>query len=171
MRWCVDHKHEALLQAETVSSVFGQRWPWTSLPQSPATWRCNAQDGRGGCAPAWTGNASPTHVLVCTPELWSFGACCNVKQQRERLTPVQRLRQAELSWFRSGHTTTLFSSLTEKELVSGAARDGGMAASINGRSFATKQWHVESEALGRGSSVRACAAEGGEATVTAGAGV
>jgi hypothetical protein len=40
---------------------------------------------------------------------------------------------------RSGQTTTLFSSLTEKELVSGAAREGGMAASINGRSFSAKQ--------------------------------
>jgi hypothetical protein len=73
---------------------------------------------------------------------------------------VQRLRQAELSWFRSGQTTTLFSSLTEKELVSGAARDGGMAASINGRSFASKQWHVKSWALGRRSSIKACAAWG-----------
>ena len=35
------------------------------------------------------------------------------------------------------------SSLTEKELVSGAAREGGMAASINGRSFPTKQWHAK----------------------------
>lgn len=56
---------------------------------------------------------------------------------------MQRLRQAELSWLRSGQTTTLFSSLTEKELVSGAAREGGMAASINGRSFPTKQWHAK----------------------------
>lgn len=40
---------------------------------------------------------------------------------------MQRFRQAEPSWLRSGQTTTLFSSLTEKELVSGAAREGGMA--------------------------------------------
>jgi hypothetical protein len=39
---------------------------------------------------------------------------------------VQRFRHAELSWFRSGHTTTLFSSLTEKEPVKGAR--GGMAS-------------------------------------------
>lgn len=43
-----------------------------------------------------------------------------------RLTPVQRLRQAELSWLRSGHTTTLFSSETEKDPVSEAR--GGMAS-------------------------------------------
>ena len=42
------------------------------------------------------------------------------------LTPVQRLRQAEPSWLRSGQTTTLFSSLTEKEPVKGAR--GGMAS-------------------------------------------
>jgi hypothetical protein len=66
-----------------------------------------------------------------------------VKEGWRKLTPVQRLRQAELSWLRSGQTTTLLSSLTEKELVSGAARDGGMAASINGRSFPEKQWHVK----------------------------
>lgn len=46
---------------------------------------------------------------------------------RKRFSPVQRFRQAEPSWLRSGQTTTLFSSLTEKELVSGAAREGGMA--------------------------------------------
>jgi len=39
---------------------------------------------------------------------------------------VQRLRQAELSWLRSGQTTTLFSSETEKEPVSEAR--GGMAS-------------------------------------------
>ena len=39
---------------------------------------------------------------------------------------MQRFRQAELSWLRSGQTTTLFSSETEKEPVS-AAR-GGMAS-------------------------------------------
>ena len=45
---------------------------------------------------------------------------------RGRLTPVQRLRQAELSWLRSGQTTTLFSSETEKDPVSEAR--GGMAS-------------------------------------------
>lgn len=39
---------------------------------------------------------------------------------------MQRLRQAELSWLRSGQTTTLFSSETEKEPVSEAR--GGMAS-------------------------------------------
>jgi hypothetical protein len=39
---------------------------------------------------------------------------------------VQRLRQAELSWLRSGQTTTLFSSETEKDPVSEAR--GGMAS-------------------------------------------
>lgn len=39
---------------------------------------------------------------------------------------MQRLRQAEPSWLRRGHTTTLFSSFTEKEPVSGAR--GGMAS-------------------------------------------
>jgi hypothetical protein len=88
----------------------------------------------------------------------SLEACYGVKERKGRLTPVQRLRQAELSWLRSGQTTTLFSSLTEKELVSGAARDGGMAASINGRSFPAKQWHVKSWALARTRPIRACAA-------------
>jgi hypothetical protein len=60
-----------------------------------------------------------------------------------RLTPVQRFRQAEPSWLRNGQTTTLFSSLTEKELVSGAAREGGIAASMNGKSFALKQWRAK----------------------------
>lgn len=41
---------------------------------------------------------------------------------------MQRLRQAEPSWLRSGQTTTLFSSETENEPVRGAR--GGMAASI-----------------------------------------
>jgi hypothetical protein len=36
---------------------------------------------------------------------------------KERLTPVQRLRQLEASKFRSGQTTTLFSSDMEKEPV------------------------------------------------------
>lgn len=45
---------------------------------------------------------------------------------RRGLTPVQRLRQAELSWLRSGQTTTLFSSETEKDPVSEAR--GGMAS-------------------------------------------
>lgn len=45
---------------------------------------------------------------------------------RGGLTPVQRLRQAELSWLRSGQTTTLFSSETEKDPVSEAR--GGMAS-------------------------------------------
>jgi hypothetical protein len=44
------------------------------------------------------------------------------------LTPVQRLRQADPSWLRSGQTTTLFSSDTEKDPVSEAR--GGIAASI-----------------------------------------
>jgi hypothetical protein len=39
---------------------------------------------------------------------------------------VQRLRQAEPSWFRSGQTTTLFSSFTENEPVNGAR--GGIAS-------------------------------------------
>lgn len=39
---------------------------------------------------------------------------------------MQRLRQAELSWLRSGQTTTLFSSETEKDPVSEAR--GGMAS-------------------------------------------
>jgi hypothetical protein len=39
---------------------------------------------------------------------------------------VQRLRQADPSWLRRGQTTTLFSSLTEKEPVKGAR--GGMAS-------------------------------------------
>jgi hypothetical protein len=43
----------------------------------------------------------------------------------------------------------LFSSLTEKELVSGAAREGGIAASINGRSFVVKQWRAGSGKLGK----------------------
>jgi hypothetical protein len=33
------------------------------------------------------------------------------------LTPRQRFRQAEPSWFFSGHTTSLVASETEKELV------------------------------------------------------
>lgn len=44
---------------------------------------------------------------------------------------MQRLRQAEPSWLRSGQTTTLFSSETEKEPVSEAR--GGMADSIYAR--------------------------------------
>jgi hypothetical protein len=39
---------------------------------------------------------------------------------------VQRFRHAEPSWLRRGHTTTLFSSFTEKEPVKGAR--GGMAS-------------------------------------------
>ena len=39
---------------------------------------------------------------------------------------MQRFRQAELSWLRSGQTTTLFSSETEKDPVSEAR--GGMAS-------------------------------------------
>lgn len=33
------------------------------------------------------------------------------------LTPVQRLRQLDPSWLRSGHTTSLFASVIEKEDV------------------------------------------------------
>ncbi len=50
----------------------------------------------------------------------------NNDDSRRGLTPVQRLRQAELSWLRSGQTTTLFSSETEKDPVSEAR--GGMAS-------------------------------------------
>jgi hypothetical protein len=39
---------------------------------------------------------------------------------------VQRFRQADPSWFRRGQTTTLFSSFTENEPVSGAR--GGIAS-------------------------------------------
>lgn len=39
---------------------------------------------------------------------------------------MQRFRQAEPSWLRRGQTTTLFSSLTEKEPVKGAR--GGIAS-------------------------------------------
>jgi hypothetical protein len=39
---------------------------------------------------------------------------------------VQRFRQADPSWLRRGQTTTLFSSLTENEPVSGAR--GGIAS-------------------------------------------
>lgn len=46
--------------------------------------------------------------------------------QQTQLTPVQRFRQAEPSWFRRGQTTTLFSSLTENEPVKGAR--GGIAS-------------------------------------------
>ena len=45
---------------------------------------------------------------------------------RGRLTPVQRFLHAEPSWLRSGQTTTLFSSETEKDPVSEAR--GGMAS-------------------------------------------
>jgi hypothetical protein len=51
---------------------------------------------------------------------------------------VQRFRQAELSWLRSGQTTTLFSSETEKEPVS-AAR-GGMASIEEGAAGGTSGW-------------------------------
>jgi hypothetical protein len=44
------------------------------------------------------------------------------------LTPVQRLRHAEPSWLRSGQTTTLFSSDTEKDPVSEAR--GGIPSCI-----------------------------------------
>jgi len=47
--------------------------------------------------------------------------------EEEGLTPVQRLRQAEPSWLRSGQTTTLFSSETENEPVS--EERGGIVAS------------------------------------------
>jgi hypothetical protein len=42
---------------------------------------------------------------------------------------VQRLRQAEPSWFRSGQTTTLFSSDKEKDPVSEAR--GGIPSCID----------------------------------------
>jgi hypothetical protein len=44
---------------------------------------------------------------------------------------VQRFLHAELSWLRSGQITTLFSSFTENEPVSGAR--GGMADSMSQR--------------------------------------
>lgn len=44
------------------------------------------------------------------------------------LTPVQRFLQAEPSWFRSGQTTTLFSSDTEKDPVRDAR--GGIPSCI-----------------------------------------
>jgi hypothetical protein len=60
---------------------------------------------------------------------------------------VQRFRQAEESWLRNGQTTTLFSSLTENDPVSGAAREGGIAASMKGESFVAQQWCARSRKL------------------------
>lgn len=37
--------------------------------------------------------------------------------KRRKLTPMQRLRQLEPSWFRSGQTTSLLASVIEKEEV------------------------------------------------------
>jgi hypothetical protein len=61
-------------------------------------------------------------IALCAPDMtW---ACSSGRLGG--LTPVQRLRQAEPSWFRSGQTTTLFSSFTENEPVNGAR--GGIAS-------------------------------------------
>lgn len=68
-------------------------------------------------------------------------------QPRERLTPVQRFRQADPSWLRRGQTTTLFSSETEKLPVNGA-REGGIASidSVEGGAWElwAEQWRTGS---------------------------
>lgn len=72
-----------------------------------------------------------------------------MKDER-RLTPVQRLRQAEPSWLRSGQTTALFSSDTEKDPVSEAL--GGIptaACTLAGRA----RWEEGCDA-GRGALMR-----------------
>jgi hypothetical protein len=76
----------------------------------------------------------PVSFFLCTPASASTraSACCGCYDagiswgQGHGHTPVQRFRHAEPSWFRSGHTTTLFSSFTEKEPVKGGR--GGMAS-------------------------------------------
>lgn len=65
------------------------------------------------------------------------------KGGKRALTPVQRFRQADASWFRSGQTTTLFSSDTEKDPVSEAR--GGIPSCIYPRAGDRAQW-----AKGRG---------------------
>jgi len=47
-----------------------------------------------------------------------------IKKEGARLTPRHRFLQLEPSWLRSGHTTSLLTSVTEKELVKEAR--GGM---------------------------------------------
>ena len=65
------------------------------------------------------------------------------------LTPVQRLRQAEPSWLRSGQTTTLFSSDTEKDPVSEAR--GGIPSCIYPRRGRCEVGRAaESSSSGRG---------------------
>ena len=50
------------------------------------------------------------------------------RKRKERLTPRHRFRQLEPSWLRSGHTTSLLASVTEKEEVREAR--GGMLAGL-----------------------------------------
>lgn len=64
----------------------------------------------------------------------------------DRLTPVQRFRQADASWFRRGQTTTLFSSFTEKEPVNGAR---GVIVSIDGSVLGRTVRKKQSGVLGR----------------------
>lgn len=77
-----------------------------------------------------------------------------------RLTPVQRLRQAEPSWLRSGQTTTLFSSETEKDPVSEAR--GGIASCIYPRARPSECGRV---AAGAGAGRRRVGVNGGRAAV------
>lgn len=90
---------------------------------------------RGGCALAWSDISFPTWALGELHRTLPDAAMTwghrdwqeeQQRQQGEQLTPVQRFLQAEPSWLRRGQTTTLFSSLTEKEPVKGAR--GGIAS-------------------------------------------
>lgn len=92
---------------------------------------------------------------------------------------MQRLRQAEPSWLRSGQTTTLFSSDTEKDPVREAR--GGMAASIQARgepgpwggsggATGRRQWRVGSLRQLEGALLAAGWAAGGQRCTGSGAG-
>ena len=95
-----------------------------SSPPSQEASRCNALDEPFECALAWTDIAFPAHRTRLLPQLTcrkakvqSFEEGYSNNSRVEALTPRQRLRQLEPSWFLNGQTTSLFASETEKDDV------------------------------------------------------
>lgn len=127
MRWGADHQREALLGGRQLRDVM--LWVGAAdvllhgaVPLLLCSTACYSEVwGAVQCSGGARHDVGAAAAVAAPSSHSSHG-----DSTRGRLTPVQRLRQAELSWLRSGQTTTLFSSETEKDPVSEAR--GGMAS-------------------------------------------
>jgi hypothetical protein len=116
LRRGVDHQHEALLGRGELRDVV-----------------------LGMCAADVLLHGAVTLLLYSTwCYSWSASWVGDHSGWKRARTPVQRLRQGEPSWLRSGQTTTLFSSDSEKEPVREAR--GGMASCIYPGSEEMELW-------------------------------